>query len=117
MRVRRKFEFEAAHELPRHPGKCRNLHGHSYVLFVTVDRPVDDESGMAIDFSELKRIVHDAVVDRLDHRYANDLIDNPTAERMAVWTWERLRPVLPGLVEIELFETSRCSVVYRGEES
>ena len=51
MRVRRQFEFEAAHELPRHPGKCRNLHGHSYRLIVTVDRPVDPDSGMAIDFS------------------------------------------------------------------
>ena len=46
--VRRRFEFEAAHELPNHPGKCKNLHGHSYKLFVTVERPVDaagDEPG------------------------------------------------------------------------
>ena len=52
MIVRRRFEFEAAHRLPNHPGKCRELHGHSYGLFVKVDRPVDDTSGMAIDFSD-----------------------------------------------------------------
>lgn len=115
MRVRRRFEFEAAHLLPRHPGECRNLHGHAYELEVTVDLPVDPETGMAIDFSELQRIVRAQVVTRLDHCYVNDVIENPTAERMAVWIWDRLRPALPGLVEVELHETKNCSVVYRGE--
>jgi 6-pyruvoyltetrahydropterin/6-carboxytetrahydropterin synthase len=114
VRVRRRFRFEAAHRLPRHAGKCRNLHGHSYELVVIVDRPVDPHSGMAIDFSDLKRLVRREVVDPLDHRSVNDLIENPTAEEMTVWMWERLHPVLPGLVEIELFETRDCSVVYRG---
>jgi 6-pyruvoyltetrahydropterin/6-carboxytetrahydropterin synthase len=45
----------------------------------------------------------------------NDLIENPTAEVMAVWIWNRLAGPLSGLVEIELFETRSCSVVYRGE--
>jgi 6-pyruvoyltetrahydropterin/6-carboxytetrahydropterin synthase len=85
------------------------------VLEVTVDRPVDDESGMAIDFADLKRVVRGAVVDRLDHRHVNDIIENPTAERMAVWIWNELQPVLPGLVEVELHETTSCSVIYRGE--
>lgn len=115
MIVRRRFEFEAAHRLPQHPGKCRELHGHSYKLTVEVDRPVDAASGMAIDFGDLKRLVREAVVARLDHRYLNDVIDNPTAERIAVWIWNQLRPVLDGLTEIELHETSRCSVIYRGE--
>jgi 6-pyruvoyltetrahydropterin/6-carboxytetrahydropterin synthase len=113
--VRRRFEFEAAHRLPHHPGKCRELHGHSYVLRVAVERPVDAHSGMAIDFGDLKAVVRREVVDVLDHRYVNDLIDNPTAEVMAVWIWNRLQDLLPGLVEIELHETTNCSVVYRGE--
>jgi 6-pyruvoyltetrahydropterin/6-carboxytetrahydropterin synthase len=115
LRVRRRFGFEAAHLLPRHPGKCRNLHGHAYELEVTVDLPVEPASGMAIDFSELKKIVHAEVIDRLDHGYVNDLMENPTAEKMAVWIWGRLQPVLPGLAEVELHETRDCSVVYRGE--
>ena len=114
MIVRRRFEFEAAHRLPNHPGKCRELHGHSYALAVSVERAVDPASGLAIDFADLGRIVEEIVVDKLDHRYVNDLIENPTAERMAVWIWQRLAPALDGLREIELHETSRCSVVYRG---
>jgi len=113
--VRRRFEFEAAHRLPSHPGKCRELHGHSYKLFVKVESAVDEASGMVLDFSDLKAIVSDCVVSRLDHVYVNDLIDNPTAERMALWIWTELKPRLPGLDEIELQETSNCSVIYRGE--
>jgi 6-pyruvoyltetrahydropterin/6-carboxytetrahydropterin synthase len=115
VQVRRRFRFEAAHELPRHPGKCRNLHGHSYELFVIVDGPVDPESGMVVDFSDLKKMVRREVVDPLDHKYLNDLIENPTAELVAVWIWNRLAPELAGLVEIELRETEDCGVVYRGK--
>ena len=115
MRVKRRFDFEAAHRLPAHPGKCRDLHGHSYVLVVTIERPVEPGSGMVIDFGDLKRIVKREIVDRVDHKSLNDIIDNPTAELVAKWSWERLAGHLPGLVEIELRETERCSVVYRGE--
>ena len=115
MRVRRSFAFEAAHSLPRHPGKCRRLHGHSFRLVVTVARPVDPATGLALDFGELKTTVHEAAISRLDHAHLNDFLDDPTAERIAEWIWGRLAPVLPGLEEVELFETVRCSVVYRGE--
>ena len=115
MRVKVAFDFEAAHKLPNHPGKCRELHGHSYHLVVSVDRPVEPQSGMAIDFSDLKLVVKREVVDRLDHTYVNDTIDNPTAEVMAVWIWNRLREPLQGLVEVGLWETRNCAVVYRGE--
>ena len=115
MRVRRIFDFEAAHLLPHHPGKCRDLHGHSYRLVVTVDRPLDAGTGLAIDFSDLKTVVRLEVVDGLDHKYLNELIENPTAEHVAIWIWNRLVEAVPGLVEIELRETRDCSVVYRGE--
>lgn len=115
MKVRRAFEFEAAHRLPRHPGACRRMHGHSYRLVVTVDRPVDPASGMAIDFGDLKEIVRREAVSQLDHRDVGEILENPTAEAMAVWVWQRLVGALPGLCEVELFETRSCSVVYRGE--
>jgi len=115
VRVKVAFDFEAAHKLPRHPGKCKELHGHSYHLVVSVDRPVSKESGMAIDFGDLKKVVRAEVVDRLDHTYVNEKIDNPTAEVMAVWIWNALREPLPGLAEVELWETRSCAVVYRGE--
>ncbi len=115
MIVRRTFEFEAAHRLPEHPGKCRELHGHSYRLVVAVERAVEPRSGMALDFGDLKRVVARDVLELVDHRNLNDLLDNPTAERIAEWLWSRLSPGLPGLVEIELHETRSCSVVYRGD--
>ncbi len=114
MIVRRRFRFEAAHSLPEHPGKCRELHGHSYELVVCIEGQVEERSGMVVDFSDLKRVVRDSVVDPLDHANANDLIANPTAERMAEWIWQRLADKLHGLVEIELHETGDCSVIYRG---
>ena len=114
MIVKRVFHFESAHRLPHHPGKCRELHGHSYRLVVSVDRPVEATSGMGIDFSDLKALVRDEVVDRLDHRSLNDVLDNPTAELIAQWIWERLAGKLPGLAEVELWETAECAVVYRG---
>jgi 6-pyruvoyltetrahydropterin/6-carboxytetrahydropterin synthase len=113
--VRRRFRFEAAHELPGHPGECRRLHGHSYELFVGVEREVEAKSGMAIDFSDLKRIVGKEVIEPIDHRMLNELMDNPTAEMIAVWIWNRLSEALPGLAEVELHETENCSVIYRGE--
>jgi 6-pyruvoyltetrahydropterin/6-carboxytetrahydropterin synthase len=82
---------------------------------VTVERDVEPQSGMAIDFSDLKRIVQKQVLQHVDHKCVNDVIDNPTAELMAVWCWRRLADELSGLVEVELHETSHCSVVYRGE--
>ncbi len=114
MIVRRRFGFEAAHRLPHHPGKCREQHGHSYELLVTVDREVDPKSGMAIDFSDLKQTVKHEVIAELDHKDLNQMIDNPTAERIAEWIWSRLADPLPGLAEVELYETRNCSVLYRG---
>lgn len=115
MRVRRRFGFEAAHRLPRHAGDCRELHGHSYTLVVSIEGPVDPRTGMVLDFADVKSVVRREVIDLVDHRDLNAVLDNPTAEELAVWIWNRLRGSLPGLVEVELRETRDCSVVYRGE--
>ena len=115
MIVRRRVGFESAHHLPEHPGKCKELHGHSYELVVAVDRGVCGTSGMVLDFSDLKHVVRKEVVELLDHRLVNDVLPNPTAELMAQWIWQRLSPKLTGLAEVELHETRDCSVVYRGD--
>lgn len=81
--ITKKFTFEAAHILPNHKGKCRNLHGHSYRLEVTVSG-LRDGQGMVIDFGDLKEIVKKFVIDKMDHTYLNDvLLFTPTAENMA----------------------------------
>jgi len=115
MLVARDFRFEAAHQLPDHPGKCRHLHGHSYRLRVVCRAPVDERTGLAIDFGELKRIVHAEVLDHLDHAFLNDRFPVPSAELVSIWIWDRLVAAGLTLYEIELRETEACSVIYRGE--
>ena len=85
----RSFTFDAAHQLPWHAGKCRNLHGHTYRLEVGVEGPVS-EHGIVWDFADLNELVRREVLDRFDHQYLNDLMDNPTAELIAADIWKRL---------------------------
>lgn len=72
IRITKQFSFETGHALYGYDGKCRNVHGHSYKLSVTViGIPVSDTShvklGMVIDFGDLKKIVKEEIVDKFDH--------------------------------------------------
>jgi 6-pyruvoyltetrahydropterin/6-carboxytetrahydropterin synthase len=119
MQIRKHFRFEAAHVLPFHPGKCARMHGHSYRLEVAVRGPVQTDGpakGMIEDFDAVKRTVRTHVVDVLDHRTLNDLIENPTAERIVMWMWHELEPHLQGLDELVLWETANsCAVLSRSD--
>lgn len=86
IRLTKEFSFEAAHALEGYDGKCREIHGHSYKLFVTVagtpcDDPRNPKYGMVMDFGDLKRLVCDEVVDRLDHAFV--MRRSPRAEETA----------------------------------
>ena len=72
IRITKQFNFETGHALYGYDGKCRNVHGHSYKLSVTViGQPISDNShvkyGMVIDFGDLKKIVNEEIVDIFDH--------------------------------------------------
>ena len=72
IRITKQFNFETGHALYGYDGKCRNVHGHSYKLSVTViGRPITDtthvKQGMVIDFGDLKKIVKEEIVDQFDH--------------------------------------------------
>jgi 6-pyruvoyltetrahydropterin/6-carboxytetrahydropterin synthase len=114
MRVTREFRFEAAHNLIEYKGKCERLHGHSYVLHVTLEAPVRPD-GLAFDFVELRRIVEAKVIRPLDHTYLNDTMRQPSAENIAIWVWEHLTE-LP-LAEVTVFETPTSWVTYRGPDA
>jgi 6-pyruvoyltetrahydropterin/6-carboxytetrahydropterin synthase len=107
------FRFEAAHWLPNVPEghKCRRMHGHSFRGEVAVRGEIDPQTGWVIDFAELRRAV-DPIVLRLDHYLLNEIegLENPTAERLAVWIWQQVAPALPSLFRITIEETctSRC---------
>lgn len=71
--VVKEFSFAASHFLPNHPGKCQNLHGHTYKLQVGVRGKVDPETGMVVDFGKLKDLVEKTIIEKLDHAYLNEM--------------------------------------------
>jgi 6-pyruvoyltetrahydropterin/6-carboxytetrahydropterin synthase len=98
MLVTKIFTFDSAHKLTDYYGKCERLHGHTYRLEVTVSGPVHD-NGMVVDFVLLKRIVKRRVLEKLDHHYLNDVVENPSSERLSEWIWGRLAGLEELLVE------------------
>lgn len=111
------FTLEAAHRLPNVPPghKCARLHGHSFRIEVHVGGPIDPRTGWVMDFADLKA-AFEPIHDQLDHHYLNDVpgLDNPTSERLAVWIWDQLAGVLPGLAQIVVHETCTAGSRYLG---
>jgi 6-pyruvoyltetrahydropterin/6-carboxytetrahydropterin synthase len=116
------FHFEAGHSLAHHDGKCRNPHGHSYILIVHIRAKNLIASGpktnMVIDFGDLGKIVNPMIVEYLDHRWLNDTLnsESATAEYIAKWIFDYLEPRLPGLSAITLWETASSKVTYTKDE-
>lgn len=126
IRVTKEFRFETGHALHGYDGLCKNIHGHSYRLFVTViGEPITDTQnkklGMVIDFGDLKRIVNKEIVDKFDHALVlnesqkdeiiqvknSPLFDRyyllpyqPTCENMVADFAERIKKNLPQGVEL-----------------
>lgn len=107
------FEFAASHFLTKYHGKCENLHGHNYKIIVTIEGPVK-EDGMVIDFKLIKQKVNEKVIDRLDHTHLNDMLENPSAENLAIWIWEEIKNDLP-LKKIAVYETDDYCCEYYGK--
>lgn len=122
IRITKEFTFEAAHALDFYQGKCRNIHGHSYELEVTILGIPSKENihskGMVMDFGDLKNIVKEHVIDKLDHRlilHKNSpklaqkgleqeellLLDlQPTCENMVIYIVEQIQKFLPSSVSL-----------------
>lgn len=117
MEIFKEFTFEAAHRLPNLPPehKCSRLHGHSFRVRVCVSGAVDARTGWVMDFGDIKALCK-PVIDELDHRYLNEIpgLENPTSERIAVWLWDRIRPLLPQLSAVEVRETCTAGCRYTG---
>lgn len=120
MLLRKEFTFDAAHNLVRYHGKCEALHGHTYRLAVVLEGNPDEE-GMILDFTELSRIVKERVVSRLDHAYINDILEQPTAENIALWVWEQIEKEVSrpncALSSVEVWETRSSCAVLRAEDA
>lgn len=136
IRITKIFNFEMAHALINYDGACRNIHGHSYKLYVTLlGTTIEDENntknGMVMDYKDLKQIVKSKIVDRFDHVLTlNDktpleaiqpitaiypnfelLPFQPTSEKMVAYFADIINDHLPNHVElfsIRLYETESC---------
>ena len=110
MKLTKTFRFEASHILPLHPGKCSRLHGHSWVLHVSVEGEVDPKTGFVMDYADISKVVK-PLVERLDHRhlgqwaYANKKVPIAPVEEWMV----------PGLPE-DFYPTSENLLVWIGME-
>lgn len=126
IRITKQFTFETGHALYGYDGKCRNVHGHSYKLSVTViGQPITDKNhvkyGMVIDFTDLKAIVKEEVVDQFDHATVFNkntphvelakeleqrghhviLVDyQPTSENLVIDYAERIKNRLPQNIQL-----------------
>ncbi len=126
IRITKQFSFETGHALYGYDGKCKNVHGHSYKLSVTViGNPISDNThvkfGMVIDFSDLKKIVKEEIVDQFDHatvfnkntphvELANELSNRghhvilveyqPTSENMVIDFAQKIKNRLPADIKL-----------------
>ena len=131
--VSRKAHFNAAHRLyncdwsdERNDamfGKCANphFHGHNYELIVSVTGPIDPETGYVMDMKVLKDLIASEVEEAFDHKNLNEQVPefktlNPTAENISVVIWQKLRPLIPSTLELQitLYETPRNYVTFKG---
>lgn len=104
--VTKRIEVAGSHRLDlSYPSKCCNVHGHNWVIVVTCRRKDLNDDGMVVDFTDIKRLVHDA----LDHKHLNDILPmNPTAENIAKWLCDRI----PDCVSVSVQESEGNVAVY-----
>lgn len=103
-------KFDAAHFLPNYIGKCHDLHGHSFRVLVTISAEKQSD-GMILDFNKIKKIV-----DNLDHKQVNDIVENPTAENIVDYLLEELSKTMKERtkqlfkIAVKVFETEKNSI-------
>lgn len=145
MEITRTFEFDAAHRLNNHKGRCRNIHGHRYKLELTLEGKTmscegESEEGMLLDFSDIKVVAGD-FVDDLDHAFLvaeNDQVmrdflhqekskhvvvpGRTTAENLVQFMADKLQVLFADtyndslqLKRLQLWETPNCSAIWRSE--
>ncbi|MHB0976605.1 MAG: 6-pyruvoyl trahydropterin synthase family protein [Candidatus Aquicultorales bacterium] len=101
-------EFDAAHYLPGYAGKCADMHGHTWAVELTV-RSTGLESDMVADFADVRATLMEILP---DHKVLNDLLDNPTAERLAEYFYTNLKERIPGLSKVVVWESVRTGAAY-----
>ena len=126
--VTKTVKFDAAHILTNHQGLCKNLHGHTYRVDVSVTQAADDDRDMVIDFKDLKGIAREVICDRFDHAFIYNTASEgeceiaavvekngmrtvaipfrSTAENLAKMFFDELKSRIPGLSSVKVWETA-----------
>ena len=106
-RIGKRYEFSAAHHLPRtvesHP--CHRMHGHNYIVEVEVRGDVEPQAGWILDFHHIDQNIK-PIIERLDHQVLNDFIKNPTAENIAQYIMDEYS--VKYLFSVTVWETPKC---------
>lgn len=106
--VFKEFKFCAAHHLTIPGHKCSVMHGHNYTVRVHCRGAIDPETGMIVDFHEIKRVVS-PIVDRLDHQFINEIIPSgTTSEHIAAWILSESSKLLDCVFRVDVWETDTC---------
>ena len=133
--VTKTVKFDAAHVLTNHQGLCKNLHGHTYRVDVSVTQPEGDDRDMVIDFKDLKGIANEVICDRFDHAFVYNTESagereiaavvekngmrtvaipfRSTAENLAKMFYGELKSRIPGLSAVKVWETAESCAEYK----
>ena len=132
--ITKSVKFDAAHVLTNHNGLCKNLHGHTYRVDVSVRQAENDRSDMVMDFKDVKNICEDTVLSKFDHAFIYDetsvgeseiaavVVKNgmratalpfrSTAENLAKWIFEALKVRIPCIHSVRVYETADSCAEY-----
>ena len=130
--------FDAAHVLTNHQGLCKNLHGHTYRVDVSVAQAADDGRDMVIDFKDLKGIANEVICDRFDHAFIYNTESagereiaavvekngmrtvaipfRSTAENLAKMFYNEMKARIPGISSVKVWETADNCAEYGADE-
>ena len=133
MYITRRERFSSAHRLLNHNlseldnkkiyDKCFELHGHNYELFVTISGEINEKTGFVVDLKDLKSIIIDKVINKLDHKYINDVDfmkqKITTTENLCVQVWLEIEQPITNLggtlYKIKIQETENNYFEYFGK--
>jgi len=114
--VWRRYRFKAAHQLPHVPPghKCGRLHGHGFEVIVHANQDLAG-ADLSIDYDHLDALWA-PIAAQLNYRCLNEIpgLENPTSEMISSWIWERLKPALPTLSWVTVYETASCGATFDG---
>lgn len=112
--LKQQFQIESARHLPHldntHP--CSQIHGHSFVIWLTFHGPIKQPQGWLIDYNDIQQKVN-PIIKQIDHKLLNNIsgLENPTTENLCIWLFEKIQKLLPEITRVTIKETpaTECS--------